>query len=106
MDDVRTGGRATLTVEEAAQLLRIGRGSGYEAAREVTFPRYESDDVSSPRSAPYSACSTTLNSPTRRERSHEQRGVQAVRTTRLRSNPQSRCSKVPEVRGRRLHLGV
>lgn len=38
LEDVRASGRATITVEEAGQLLGIGRGKAYECARNQEIP--------------------------------------------------------------------
>lgn len=38
LDDLKRSGRATITVEEAGQLLGIGRGMAYECARNNEIP--------------------------------------------------------------------
>lgn len=38
LEQLKTGGRATITVEEAGQLLNIGRGKAYECVRNGEIP--------------------------------------------------------------------
>lgn len=38
LEDLKRSGRATITVEEAAQVLNIGRGAAYECVRNGEIP--------------------------------------------------------------------